>query len=324
MKVRNYWKSSASIKNLKKRAEIITNIRNLFSNLNVLEVETPILSYYSVTDVHFEPFVTTLKNNRNKKMWLVPSPEYHMKRLLALKKINSIYQISRSFRNRELGGPYHNPEFTILEWYKIDCDMHDFMKHVKLLLLKIIDCKNVVYMSYQQAFIKYLTIDPLVIKKKELIILFKDFKIYNLISETDTKSNLLEMLFSLKIETCLNKHDLTFIYHYPVDQAALAAVNKIDSRIADRFEVFFKGLELGNGFYELTNMLEQKKRFQLNNNIRKNLNKPQVKLDKFFLKALSQGLPACSGIAIGLDRLIMSILNLKDIKEVIAFPIDRC
>jgi len=315
----NLWKSSASLMNLRRRAKIISKIRSYFSRLGVLEVETPTLSHYSVTDIHFVPFETQLKILK-KKMWLIPSPEYHMKRLLA-QNIGSIYQISRSFRNNELGGPHHNPEFTMLEWYQTNCNMFDFMKKIEKLLIHVVDFKEIRYMTYRSAFIYYLGIDPLLVKKDQLLHVIKDVGLYDLTSKYDSISTLLELLFTLKIESQFNKNDITFIYHYPSDQAALASINNKDSRVADRFEIFLQGIELGNGFYELTSRVEQEERFKLNNVQRKINNKCEVKIDQFFL---SEGLPPCSGIAIGLDRLIMLCLRLKNINEVIAFPIDRC
>ncbi|AAO27230.1 putative lysyl-tRNA synthetase [Buchnera aphidicola str. Bp (Baizongia pistaciae)] len=319
----NYlWKSSALLKNLHRRAKIIFEIRNYFFNLGILEVETPILSNYSVTDVNFIPFKTKLQITK-KRMWLVPSPEYHMKRLL-VQNIGAIYQISRSFRNNEFGGPYHNPEFTMLEWYSPYCNMFDFMKKVEKFLVFCLKVVQVKYISYQRAFIKYLNIDPLLAKKRELLDLINKFKFNHLISDCDSISTLLEILFTLKIEPNLNNKKLIFVYHYPADQAILAAINDNDSRVSDRFEVFFKGVELGNGFYELTDQAEHIRRFKLNNIQRRHKGICSVEVDQFFLKSLSRGLPPCSGIAIGLDRLIMLSLNLKTINEVIAFPIERC
>lgn len=283
------------------------------------------LSRSTVTDVNLVSFSTNYIScdNVNKlKLWLITSPEYHMKRLLAAES-GPIYQICHSFRNKELGR-YHNPEFTILEWYRPVYSMHEFIEEISHFLQIMLKCKKPNKISYQNVFIKYLKIDPFCTNLIELKKLSKKLQLDHLTLSENNLNQLIELLFVLKIEPYLGKKKPLFIYHFPVSQASLAAVNSKDPRMSERFEIFFKGIELGNGFYELTDYHEQKKRFLIDNKKRASMNLPKRKLDNFFLNALSFGLPTCSGVAIGLDRLIMLILNKKNINEVMSFPLDRC
>ncbi|WAI18660.1 MAG: elongation factor P--(R)-beta-lysine ligase [Buchnera aphidicola (Acyrthosiphon caraganae)] len=314
-----------SIKNLIKRSKIISNIRLFFSQKNILEVETPILSRSTVTDVNLVSFETnyfSLNHIDKLKLWLITSPEYHMKRLLASKS-GPIYQICHSFRNNELG-QYHNPEFTMLEWYQPFYSMKEFIKEIDEFLKIILRCNKSDKISYQDLFIEFFNIDPLSTNLLELHQLSKKLKLEHLTHLENNLSKFIQLLFTLKIEPNLAKEKPLFVYHFPAEQASLAAINSKDPRISERFEIFFKGVEIGNGFYELTDANEQKKRFIKDNKERCSINLPERKIDSFFLDALSYGLPPCSGVAIGLDRLIMLILNKKNINEVISFPIDRC
>lgn len=319
------WQPSASIQNLIKRSKIISNIRLFFSKKNILEVETPILSRSTVTDVNLVSFETnyfSLNNVEKLKLWLITSPEYHMKRLLASKS-GPIYQICRSFRNQELGR-HHNPEFTMLEWYQPFYSMKKFIKEIDEFLQIVLKCGKSDKISYQDLFIKFFKVDPLSTNVSELHKISKKLKLDHITHLEENLNKFIQILFTLKIEPNLGKEKPLFVYHFPAEQASLAAINLKDVRISERFEIFFKGIELGNGFYELTDPNEQKKRFIKDNKERFSMNLPTQKIDDFFLHALSYGLPPCSGVAIGLDRLIMLILNKKSINDVISFPLDRC
>jgi len=290
-----------------------------------MEVDTPILSRSTVTDLNLVSFNTnyfSLDNFEKLKLWLITSPEYHMKRLLAAKS-GAIYQISHCFRNQELG-KYHNPEFTMLEWYQPFYSMKNFMKEIDQFLQIILNRGKSDKISYQDVFIKFLNIDPLSTNLSELKKISKKLKLDHLTYFENNIHQLIQLLFTLSIEPKLGKKRPLFVYHFPAEQACLASIHPKDSRIAERFEFFFKGIELGNGFYELTNVHEQKKRFIEDNKKRISMNIPIQEIDDFFLESLSSGLPHCSGIAIGLDRLIMLILNEKSISKVMSFPLDRC
>ncbi|AYN24519.1 elongation factor P--(R)-beta-lysine ligase [Buchnera aphidicola] len=320
------WQPSSSIKILKKRSKIIANIRSFFLKKNVMEVETPILSRSSVTDINLTPFETNYfsfnSNLKKIKLWLITSPEYHMKRLLAAGS-GSIYQICRSFRNQEFG-QYHNPEFTILEWYQLSFSMERMIEEIDCFFQEILNFDKSDKISYQETFIKYLQIDPLSTNLSELLQCYKKFKLEHLIHFENDLSKLIEMLFTLQIQPFLGKEKPLFVYHFPLEQASLAAMNVKDNRISERFEIFFKGIELGNGFYELTDYFEQKNRFLKDNEKRQDMNLPKQKIDSYFLNAMNYGLPICSGVAIGLDRLIMIALNQKSIDQVMSFSFDRC
>jgi lysyl-tRNA synthetase class 2 len=152
---------------------------------------------------------------------------------------------------------------------------------------------------------------------------YKKFKLEHLTYLENDLNKLIEMLFTLQIQPFLGKEKPLFVYHFPLEQASLSAVNKEDNRVSERFEIFFKGIELGNGFYELTDYFEQKNRFIKDNKKRCNMNFPEQKIDEHFLNAMKNGLPPCSGVAIGLDRLIMIALNKKSIDQVMSFSFDR-
>jgi len=285
------------------------------------------LSQSTVTDINLTPFETNyfpfLGGNLEKiKLWLITSPEYHMKRLLAAGS-GSIYQICRSFRNQEFG-QYHNPEFTMLEWYQLSTSMEQFIEEIDFFLQKVLNLKKSDKISYQKIFIDFLQIDPLSTNIFELHQQCKKFKIEHLIDAKNDLNKLIEMLFTLKIQPHLGRKKPLFVYHFPLKQASLAAVNEKDNRISERFEIFFKGIELGNGFYELTDFFEQKKRFIKDNKKRYNMHLPQRKIDNYFLSAINYGLPPCSGVAIGLDRLIMLALKKDRLDQVISFSFDRC
>ncbi|QCI20700.1 elongation factor P--(R)-beta-lysine ligase [Buchnera aphidicola (Brachycaudus cardui)] len=325
MNQKNFWKPCAPIKNLIKRSKIISDIRLFFLERNIMEVETPILSRSTVTDVNLIPFKTnyfSLNHVDKLKLWLITSPEYHMKRLLAAES-GPIYQICHSFRNKELG-EYHNPEFTILEWYQPYYSMKKLIAEIDTLLQRILNYKKSDKISYQKIFIKSLQVDPLNTNLLELRQLSKQLKLDHLTDSENDLNKLIQLFFTLEIEPNLGKKKPLFVYHFPAEQASLAAINAKDSRISERFEFFFQGIELGNGFYELTDFNEQKNRFLQDNKRRQSMNLPVQKIDTYFLSALSYGLSPCAGVAIGLDRLIMLALNEKSISQVISFPLDRC
>jgi lysyl-tRNA synthetase class 2 len=248
------WKPSASIKDLIKRSKIIANIRSFFLKKNVMEVETPTLSQSAVTDINLTSFETnylSCKNDVKKiKLWLITSPEYHMKRLLSAGS-GSIYQICHSFRNQEFG-QYHNPEFTMLEWYQVSFSMEKMIEEIDSFFQKILNFDKSDKISYQKIFIKFLQIDPLSTNLSELFKCYKKFKLEHLTYLENDLNKLIEMLFTLQIQPFLGKEKPLFVYHFPLEQASLSAVNKEDNRVSERFEIFFKGIELGNGFYELT------------------------------------------------------------------------
>lgn len=319
------WQPNATIINLKKRSLIISKIRKFFFKRNVLEVETPCLSKNTVTDVNICSFKTKYfkyGKKYSKTLYLNTSPEFHMKRLLAA-GIGAIYQICHVFRNEEFGR-YHNPEFTMLEWYRPSYNMYNLMEEVNALFKYILKCKDADILSYQQIFMNYLKIDPLSNDETKLFKIAEKFGIKNVIPlKKENKDSILQLLFTLGIESKIGKKKPIFIYHFPASQAALSTINQKDKRVSERFEVYYKNIEIANGFFELTNEKEQKKRFDLDNVLRKKANLPKQKIDLNFLNALNYGLPNCSGVALGIDRLIMLALNTSCIQEVLSFSVEK-
>lgn len=318
------WLPSAPIPNLLKRAKLIGDIRRFFSERAVLEVETPIMSQSTVTDVHLHPFVTNFIGPGaagGMPLYLITSPEFHMKRLLAAGS-GPIFQLGRCFRNEE-AGRYHNPEFTMLEWYRICFDMHQLMNEVDDLLQQVLDCEPAEMITYQQAFIRHLDIDPLAADKEELRAAAIKLNLAHIAETEEDKDTLLQLLFAFGVEPLIGQEKPIFVYHFPASQAALAEISTEDQRVAQRFEVYFKGIELANGFRELTNLDEQHARFELDNKKRLECGLPQRSLDENFLSALKVGIPDCAGVALGIDRLIMIALAAETISDVMAFTVDR-
>ncbi len=319
------WQPSAPIENLLKRAELLASVRRFFADRGILEVETPAMSQATVTDVHLVPFQTQFVGPgaaNGIDLWLMTSPEYHMKRLLAAGS-GPIYQMGRSFRNEE-AGRYHNPEFTMLEWYRPHYDMYRLMNEVDDLLQEILECDSAETLSYQQAFIRHLGVDPLSAEKEELLAVAEKLDVAELAQREEDRDTLLQLLFMLGVEPVIGQEKPVFIYHFPASQAALAEISTEDHRVAERFEVYFRGIELANGFRELTDSQEQRLRFEQDNRKRASKGLPVQPVDEYLLAALEQGMPACSGVALGVDRLIMLALKAETLSEVIAFPVQRC
>lgn len=304
---KNNWQPTASLPNLKLRAEILANIHQFFADRGVLEVDTPLLSAATVTDPHLHSLVTT------KNLYLQTSPEFAMKRLLAAGS-GPIYQICKAFRDDEQGRQ-HNPEFTMMEWYRPGFNLQDLMRETDELLQCVLNFPPAEKLTYQQAFEKYLDINPHTAELSELKKRAKD-----IVGFTDDRDSLLQLLMSQHVEPNLTH---TFIYDFPASQAALARIRPGNPPVAERVEVYINGMELANGFYELTDAHEQKQRFLNDLEQRKKLGYPAVPHDEHLIAALAHGLPNCSGIALGIDRLIMIAAKTNNIADVLSFPIDR-
>lgn len=308
---------------LKKRAQILQQIRHFFIEKNLLEVETPLLSQASVTDPHVLSMPAIFQERGSEKekiVYLQTSPEYAMKRLLA-DGIGPIFQICKAFRQSDLGN-VHNPEFTILEWYQPGYDHHALMDEMDQLLQLILKVKPAERMTYADLYKKFLGFDPHVVTVETLKQTARE-KI-NFVDELSDKNAWLDLLFTHCIEPEIARERPIFIYDFPADQAALAKIRfEENPPVASRFEVYFKGLELANGFHELQDAKEQRKRFEMDLKKRVALNLPLVPLDENFLKSLEKGLPDCAGVALGIDRLIMLALECESIKSVISFSFEE-
>ncbi|OOR98346.1 elongation factor P lysine(34) lysyltransferase [Haemophilus paracuniculus] len=316
------WQPTASIQTLLERAAIMADIRQFFTDRGVLEVETPVLSEFSVTDIHLSTFHTEFLSpfaNQAKRLHLMTSPEYHMKRLLAAGS-GAIFQLCKVFRNEEAGSR-HNPEFTMLEWYRPHFDMYRLINEVDDLLQQILECEPAESFSYQYVFQTYVGLDPLSATKAQLVEKARKHGLQ--CDDEENRDTLLQFLFSEVVEREIGKERPTAVYHFPATQAALAQISSEDHRVAERFEFYYKGLELANGFHELSDAKEQIRRFEQDNVQREALGLPPQPLDTRFLAALNAGIPNCSGVALGVDRLLMIALNAERIEEVMAFGIER-
>lgn len=320
------WRPSASLAALKLRAQILARIRAYFDRTGVLEVETPALSRAGTTDPHLHSFTARSLAPRDSTLplYLHTSPEFAMKRLLAAGS-GSIYQICKVFRGGE-SGRRHNPEFTLLEWYRVGFDYRQLMDDVEALLRAVMPgapSSPAERITYRDAFLRYAGIDTFTATIAEHIqcthrhhVTVSDLSG----SDLDLWRNL---LLTHLVEPRLGRDRLTFLYDYPASQAALARVHRGDPPLAERFELYIEGLELANGFRELSNAEEQRRRFENDGETRAVGELAAVPFDGFLLSALHHGLPECSGVAVGVDRLVMLAARAESIDEVLAFPFDR-
>lgn len=314
------WKSNCSLETLKKRAKKIAAIRNFFAQRDVLEVQTPMFSEASVTDLHLSTFNTRWRhapNSREQTLYLQTSPEFYMKRLLASGS-GCIYQLNQSFRNEEVGR-YHQPEFLMLEWYRLGFNHHDLMDEMSELLQEILMCASEERVTYQTIFQRHLNCDPLTASLEELKAVAIKEGLEDIAAHEQDKTTLLQLLFSMCVEPKIGQNQPIFVYDFPAEQAALAKISLKDPRVAERFEVYYRGIELANGFHELEDPAEQRRRFEEDNKQRMRKGLETMPMDDDFLSALESGLPACSGVALGVDRLLMLALNKNHINDVLAF-----
>ncbi|EWH10062.1 poxB regulator PoxA [Catenovulum agarivorans DS-2] len=320
-----HWQPSANIATLKQRARIISQIRQFFANRNVLEVETPSLSQHGVTDLHLDNLTTHYGGAgfaQGVDLYLQTSPEFAMKRLLAAGS-GCIFQLAKAFRDDEFGRQ-HNPEFTMLEWYRVGFSRVDLMNEVAELVKLVLNVPHCKAYTYQQLFIEYLQLDPLACNVKQLTDKLQQLQRTDIVEIADDKTSLLQIMFAEFIEPKMAQDAPCFVYHFPAEQASLARLNQQDQRVAERFELYYRGIELANGFDELTNANEQLERFEQDNQLRMQYGKCAKSIDMRLIAALNAGLPQCSGVALGVDRLIMLALGATGIEEVIAFPLTRC
>jgi len=314
------WLPSASLQNLQQRASALAKIRRFFSERDVLEVETPLLASSTVPDVYIESITAeVVEGNSSRKNFLQTSPEFFMKRLLASGS-GSIYQIAKAFRQEEKG-TRHNIEFTLLEWYRLSYSLDQLMAELEQLMQEVLDCGPISRLSYREVFQQHLQIDPHETSLEELQQLASTE--IDLSGSDLSKTDYLQLLLSNSIEPKLPS--FCIIYDYPKEQAALStlAADEQGVVVAKRFELFGHGMELANGYLELSDAAEQRTRFEADNAARKEKGLRIHDADEKLIAALESGLPSCSGVAVGVDRLLMLLVEAKNISEVISFDSER-
>ncbi len=298
---------------------MLAGVRAFFAARHVLEVETPMLSPAGATDPALESLgVSTFTPPR----FLHTSPEFPMKRLLAAGS-GDIYQIARVFRAGE-AGRYHNPEFTLLEWYRTGFDARRLMDEVESLVRTLAGATDPgagMRLSYAEAFRRHAGLDPMCADEEELADCAADHDI-DLTGVLD-RDGWLDLLMSEVVAPAFPAGRLTFVHDYPASQAALARLRPRDPTVAERFELYWGSLELANGFHELVDAREQARRFEQDLASRKARGLVPMPVDVRLLAALESGLPDCSGVALGVDRLLMCLTGRTHIREVLAFPWER-
>lgn len=317
------WRPTAELQAIRARAALMARIRGFFGAAGVLEVETPILSAAAATD----PALASLASHwhwAGTTRWLSlhTSPELPMKRLLAAGS-GPIYQTCKVFRDGERGR-LHHPEFTLLEWYRPGWDHLRLMDEVAdLARVALDDDLPVERLSYRDLFRERLGIDPWGVTDADLTRVAVARGIGGAARLKLSRDGWLDLLLTHCLEPGLGRGRLTFIYDYPPSQAALARCRAGPPQVAERFELYLDGIELANGFHELTDVTEQRRRFQADLRDRAAAGQPCPPLDEAFLAALTAGMPAAAGVALGIDRLLMRYLDLDQIDDVLAFPIER-
>lgn len=309
------------IQNLRLRAELLSKTRAFFENRGYWEVDTPTLSPDSVIDAHLDPFAVSIPresiSSPSRLLYLQTSPEFAMKRLLA-EGSGSIYQIAHAYRAGERG-PWHCPEFTILEWYRVGGNYHELMVEVGDLISLILGTPTPDRCTYRDAFLQHADLDPL---SASLEALADRAGQLGWTGSPDQRDELLNFLLATLVEPRLGASRPLFLFDYPASQAALAAIDPGPPPVARRFELYINGIELCNGYQELTDAEELRRRNIRVNQVRQSLGKPALPLDSQLLAAMDRGLPACAGVALGFDRLVTLAVGADTIDAVLPFPDD--
>jgi len=317
------WRPTASLPTLRLRAELLAATRSFFAERSVLEVDTPALVRHAVTDRHIHSAQVQLPGH-GAPLFLHSSPEYAMKRLLAAGS-GDIYQIAHVFRGDE-AGRLHNPEFTLVEWYRCGFSMQQLMREVAqlaALLLGLPLDAPLEALSYQQAFARALDCDPLAATDSELRALALRQRLDPQLVARCQRDELLDWLMGSVVGPGLGADRLCFVHRYPASQAALARLDADDARVALRFELYYRGIELANGFEELTDAGQQRERFQSDRAQRLGCGLPVPEIDQALLDALAAGLPPVAGVAMGFDRLLLLRSGERELAAVLAFPLER-
>jgi len=317
---RDSWRPSASVDVARVRADMLQAARAFFAEHDVLEVDTPSLSRGAVSDPQIESVPVSLSADPNVGYFLHTSPEFAMKRLLCA-GWPDIFQICKVFRDAEVGRR-HQPEFTMIEWYRRDMELDDMMQHTARFIERLLDrvpqLRRTSYVSYQAAFEQHAGVDPFTASIAELKVASgADADLAR--SLGDERDIWLDLLLTTRVAPAFAADTLTVLHHYPASQAALARLCPSNAAVADRFEVFFGELELANGYFELSDADEQFARCKLDQQVRQRRQQPVRALDEKFLASLQHGLPPCCGVAVGFDRLVMINTGATDLQDVQTF-----
>jgi lysyl-tRNA synthetase class 2 len=319
------FEPTATLERLRMRSRLLQQVRAFFEERGFLEVETPLLSTDVVVDRHLDPFAVPMGGASGPEVrWLQTSPEFAMKRLLAA-GVGPIFQVARAFR-REESGPWHNPEFTLIEWYRPGDDLQagmTLLAELAAALLKgtALEFESAERMSYQQAFERHLQLDPLAATTAELMAKAQEraVAVPESLAHVD-RDGWLDLLMSELVQPNLGQAGPVIVWGYPPSQAALARVTAEPVPVAERFELFLKGVELANGYHELLDPAVLRERNRVNNRARVADGKEELPVESRLLAAMEVGLPACAGTALGFDRLLMLVAGATSIDEVLPFP----
>lgn len=309
------WASNLDRNALIQRAKYLQQIRQFFAERDVVEVETPLLASSAVSD----PQIESMQCQSPEQRWLRTSPEYFHKRLLASGS-GDIFELGKVFRAGE-AGRWHNPEFTMLEWYRVDWDYHQLMAEVEGLVRTLLASQSGQWhtekISYRDLHQQILNIDPFSLSHKEWIHLAQQHGLRD--ADTENIVTLQDFIYGVAIRKHLPNNQLSFVYDFPVHQAALARIRTGHPDVAERFELFMGDIEIANGYQELTDSLEQAQRFEHDQKIRQEHQQVTRPLDQYFLQAMQQGLPRCSGVAMGIDRLLSKLISTNELSNVLSF-----
>ncbi len=323
---RDDWRPTISLDNLKLRSEIVWRLRSYFRAQDFLEVHTPVLSRDTVVDRHIDPIslggrALGVADLQEDTFYLQTSPEFAMKRLVA-SGAERIYQIGPVFRAGERGS-MHNPEFTMIEWYRTGDDLDKATELLANIVQVALPQSKPVRETYQSAFLRTVGICPLDGAIHELVEAAHRHELNVAGDWSDDKDEWLNLLFAEVVQPQLGLAQPAIITHYPASQSALARICEDNPRVAQRFELFFSGVELANGYNELLDADELSTRNEIVRLQRQQDGKDRLHSDDCLLAAMRAGMPPFSGCALGLDRLVMAVTHAKQLDEVICFPIER-
>ena len=310
------WRPSAGIEALRLRARVLRAVRAYFDAQGVLEVETPALGSGTVTDPSIESVVARDRSGRD--WYLQTSPEFAMKRLLAAGS-GSIYQITRAFRDGERGR-HHNLEFSILEWYRVGFDHHRLIGDVDALLDEVLGPHPSRCVTYREAFASHIDLDPFTATTAELHDACRSRGLASRAAAA-SRDTCLDYLLAAAVQPALGPGRV-YLLDFPVSQAALAQVRGSPPQVAERFELYIDGIEVANGYHELRDAVELHRRMRRDVEARRETGRSTPAVDGRLLAAHEAGLPACAGVAVGLDRIVMLAGRHRSIREVLAFPED--